>query len=137
MKYCKTCEISVDDGFFSCPKCHGSLVIDERELQRQKDEQNAIIREKKQRLKTQGYTGYYEYQTKSVLDLNNGNPDIVTIDTMLNTMGIEGWQLKMAMTNDLGVTGSTGGHGGFSVGTNATISASILIFERFVLLDGE
>ena len=50
----------------------------------------------------------------------------------LNELGIEGWHLVTAYSNELGKNALSGGVGGAVFGVNSTIDENILIFERFV-----
>lgn len=79
-----------------------------------------------------GYDGYYEYKVVSLNDDDAGGIYPNTIENRLNQLGLEGWHLKCAYANELGKNSSSGGLGGFSVGSNSTIDQNILIFERFV-----
>ena len=73
-----------------------------------------------------GYFGTNQKTTdKRIIDTNE-------LMLNLNSLGIEGWHLVSAYSNEIGHTSSSSGFGGFSTGTNATIDQNILIFERFV-----
>lgn len=52
----------------------------------------------------------------------------------LNELGIDGWHLVTAYSNELGKNALSGGAGGVLLGVNSTIDENILIFERFVKL---
>ena len=86
------------------------------------------------KLKQSGADGYYEYKAISLQDengmfrSNSGRADITSMNEVLNELGLEGWRLITAYTNELGKNAFSGG--GF--GVNATVDENILIFERFV-----
>lgn len=78
-------------------------------------------------LKVSGKTGYYEYKAISVVD-NRGVVDVAQLTEKLNKLGLEGWKLQCAYSNEVGKNAlSIGG-----VGNNSTVDQNILIFERFV-----
>ena len=102
----------------------------QEDLARQKKEvSHAIAIEK---LKKDGADGYYEYKVISLVDKDGGYIDANELMLNLNSLGIEGWHLVSAYSNEIGHTSSSSGFGGYSTGTNATIDQNILIFERFV-----
>ena len=68
-------------------------------------------------------------------DDNAGGIYSSTIESTLNQLGLDGWHLRCAYTNELGKNSNSGGYGGFSTGTNSTIDQNILIFERFVRIN--
>ena len=89
-------------------------------------------------LKNKGFDGYYEYKVISLSDVgglfnsNSGKVDIATMTVILNDLGIEGWHLVTAYSNELGKNALSGGAGGALLGVNSTVDENILIFERFV-----
>ena len=84
-------------------------------------------------LKENGHQGFYEYKVISLCDDNGGSIDVHELAELLNKLGREGWHLKCAYTNELGHNSNSGGIGGFSTGTNATIDQNVLILERFMI----
>ena len=118
-----------------------------REIERQKRniEIERINRERLQQeynhkidnLNRMGLDGYYEYKVVSLNDNNAGGIYSSTIENTLNELGLDGWKLRCAYTNELGKNSSSGGFAGFSKGTNSTIDQNILIFERFVRINRE
>ena len=50
----------------------------------------------------------------------------------LNELGIDGWHLVTAYSNELGKNALSGGAGGVMLGVNSTVDENILIFERYV-----
>ena len=90
------------------------------------------------RLKSRGFDGYYEYKVISLSDVgglfnsNSGKVDIAAMTVILNELGIEGWHLVTAYSNELGKNALSGGAGGALLGVNSTVDENILIFERFV-----
>ena len=89
-------------------------------------------------LKKTGAEGYYQYKAISLMDVgglfrsNSGRVDTEAMTEALNALGMEGWHLVTAYSNELGKNAMSGGAGGFIVGTNSTVDENILIFERFV-----
>ena len=63
---------------------------------------------------------------------NSGKVDVATMTVILNDLGIEGWHLVTAYSNELGKNALSGGAGGALLGVNSTVDENILIFERFV-----
>ena len=108
--------------------------------------QEAFAREEKEkqyhlritRLKSQGIDGYYEYKVISMLDVgglfqsNSGRVNTEAMTQTLNDLGIDGWHLVTAYSNELGKNALSGGAGGMLLGVNSTVDENILIFERFV-----
>ena len=84
------------------------------------------------KLRCNGYQGYYEYTTLSLVDSDGGGLPATQISAMLNQYALEGWHLVSAYSNELGHNSTSGGIGGFSTGTNSTIDQHILILERFI-----
>lgn len=78
-------------------------------------------------LKTLGKDGYYEYKVISIVD-KRGSVDIERLTTTLNELGLDGWRLQCAYSNEMGKDSLT--IAGF--GINSTADQNILIFERFV-----
>ena len=78
-------------------------------------------------LKATGRDGYYEYKVISIVD-KKGAVDIERLMNELNDLGLDGWRLQCAYTNEMGKDSLQ--IAGF--GINATADQNILIFERFV-----
>lgn len=117
--------------------------IREEERKRQLEElakleqQRKVYQARIRRLKNNGYDGYWEYRVISLSDTHDGSIDPQRICDLLNELGLDGWRLKCAYSNELGHNSSSGGMGGFSTGTNSTVDQNILILERFVRIDGQ
>ena len=106
------------------------LRLHQEDLARQNKEASYAVEIEK--LKNNGAEGYYEYKVISLVDEDGGYIDIKQLTTNLNALGVEGWHLVSAYSNEIGHTSSSSGYGGYSTGTNATVDQNILIFERFV-----
>ena len=78
-----------------------------------------------------GHDGYYEYKVVSLDDDNAGGIFPSTIENYLNALGLDGWHLRCAYTNELGKKETPGL---FST-INSTMDQNILIFERFVKIN--
>ena len=108
----------------------------QEDLARKKKEEQYHLRIA--RLKAQNIDGYYEYKVISLLDvgglfkINSGRVDTETMTQTLNELGIDGWHLVTAYSNELGKNALSGGAGGVLLGVNSTVDENILIFERFV-----
>lgn len=121
---------------------------DEQEQRRlQNEEQQRKEREKQyqtrlSKLKETGSEGYYEYKVISMLDesglfrKNSGKVDTIAMTQTLNELGLDGWHLVTAYSNELGKNALSGGAGGAIFGVNSTVDENILIFERFVKIRG-
>lgn len=118
-----------------------ALELEEREQERKETEKlhkaqaEAYARRRRSKiaeLRTSGLDGYWEYKVLSLVDEDSGLIDSTLLEHTLNEMGLDGWHLKCAYTNELGQNTSSSGIGGFSTGTNATIDQNILILERYV-----
>ena len=120
---------------------------DERDRQEQlRQQQEEIARKEKEEqyhlridnLKAKGVDGYYEYKVISLLDIgglfksNSGRVNTVEMAQTLNELGIDGWHLVTAYSNELGKNALSGGAGGVLLGVNSTVDENILIFERFI-----
>ncbi len=106
------------------------------ELERKEKETYYHLRIEK--LKESGAEGYYEYKAISLLDVggifnsNSGRVDTYEMTNTLNELGVDGWHLVTAYSNELGKNALSGGAGGALLGVNSTVDENILIFERFV-----
>lgn len=104
---------------------------------KQKEEQYHLRIEN---LKAKNVEGYYEYKVISLLDVgglfkgNSGRVNTEAMTQTLNELGIDGWHLVTAYSNELGKNALSGGAGGVLLGVNSTVDENILIFERFVKL---
>ena len=110
--------------------------IDEINKERMEREQLYSLRMKN--LKDNHHEGYYEYKVISLSDVgglfnsNSGRVDIHKMTAVLNDMGIDGWHLVTAYSNELGKNALSGGSAGVMLGVNSTVDENILIFERFI-----
>ena len=82
-------------------------------------------------LASRGYDGYYEYKVINMCDHISGVAEVDKITFMLNDMGLDGWRLCNAYSNDLSL--NTFRMAGISFA--GSMSQNILIFERFVRLE--
>ena len=145
---CKCGETNPDSSSF-CQSCGNSKSSGrdrtEDALKKAAIELDRITRERIQQefnykienLSNMGYEGYYEYKVVSLNDDNAGGINSSTVERNLNMLGLDGWRLRCAYTNEVGRNSTSGGLGGFSAGTNSTIDQNILIFERFVKINKE
>ena len=85
-------------------------------------------------LKTQGYDDYYEYQALSILD-ENGMANVEKLTGLMNQMGLQGWRLRAAVTNEIGKEALALGVAGLGAGVNSTVDQTVLIFERKVKIN--
>lgn len=97
----------------------------------QAERQRKDFEERVNRLKENGYEGYFEYKTLSVVDKYSGSLTTDKVTQLLNNYALDGWRLVSAYTNGVGYNSTSSGVG-FSIGTNSTIDQHILILERFV-----
>ena len=118
--------------------------LDEKEQIRLKEEE--LVRKQKEEqyhlridtLKAKNVDGYYEYKVVSLLDVgglfnsNSGRVNTEAMTQTLNELGIDGWRLVTAYSNELGKNALSGGAGGILLGVNSTVDENILVFERFV-----
>ena len=109
---------------------------EKEEFERKQREEQFRLRIEK--LKSQNCDGYYEYKVISLSDVsglfkkNSGRVDTTAMTETLNELGIDGWHLVTAYSNELGKNSLSGGAGGALLGINSTVDENILIFERFV-----
>lgn len=112
------------------------LRLEAEENERKKVEEQFCTR--LDHLRSQGFDGYYEYKVISLSDTsgifkkNSGRVDVMSMTQVLNELGLDGWHLVTAYSNELGKNALSGGIGGVMTGVNSTIDENILIFERFV-----
>ena len=110
-------------------------IINEERLRQEREMQFHIRLNK---LKDEGYEGYYEYKVLSIKDdsglfnSGSGKVDIIAMTTKLNELGLDSWHLVTAYSNELGKNALSGGVSGAMLGVNSTIDENILIFERFI-----
>ena len=100
-----------------------------QELKKAEEEKQARI----SRLALHGLNGYYEYKVISLVD-DKGSLNINKLETLLNTLGMEGWHVVGSYANELGHNSFSGGVLGLSAGTNSTVDQNVIILERFVLM---
>lgn len=99
----------------------------EQEL-RDRERRAKIYADQVARLKQYGADGYYEYKVVKLLDsISAGCIDADELMNTLNQLGLEGWRLVSAYSNELGKNALA--IAGF--GVNSTADEHILIFERF------
>ena len=98
----------------------------------ERERAKAIYESKINKLKSNGVEGYWEYKVISITDDNAGGVYSSSLEYQMNALGLDGWQLVTAYSNELGKNSHSGGVGGFSTGTNSTIDQNILIFQRFI-----
>lgn len=116
-------------------------IIEQENLKRERWQQEYQL--KIDNLDKLGLDGYYEYKVLSLLDevgffrKNSGKVDTYSMTEKLNELGIEGWHLVTAYSNELGKNALSGGVGGAMLGVNSTVDENILIFERFVRINKE
>jgi hypothetical protein len=109
---------------------------EQEEIEKKKKEEQYHLRI--ENLKARNLEGYYEYKVISLLDIgglfksNSGRVDVEAMTQTLNELGIDGWHLATAYSNELGKNALSGGAGGILLGANSTVDENVLIFERFV-----
>ena len=155
---CKCGEMNPDSSGFcqSCGNNKGIGSTPSSEIMKKQQEKRALETERLNRERIQqthnhkmdnlikmGYDGYYEYKVISLLDESGffkKNSGAVNTDAMaqtLNQLGLEGWHLVTAYSNELGKNALSGGMGGAMLGVNSTVDENILIFERFIRIKDE
>ena len=72
----------------------------------------------------------YKYKVEIIADRGKGNVDKAALQNMLDWYSGSGWRLVSSFTNEVGKNASAGGYGGVSIGTNATMDETVLIFEK-------
>ena len=108
------------------------------EVNRERAAREEQFRRRIQNLKDNSYEGYYEYKAISLADIGglfraqSGRVNIEAMTQILNDMGLDGWHLVTAYSNEMGKNAFSGGAGGVVTGINSTVDENILIFERFV-----
>ena len=112
-----------------------SRIINEEQARKEREQQYHIRLSK---LREAGQEGYYEYKVVSLLDeaglfrSSSGKVNAIAMTNVLNELGLDGWHLVTAYSNELGKNALSGGVGGVMLGANSTVDENILIFERFV-----
>lgn len=111
-----------------------------RVIQQAHQSQEFIQKTNKESIKSlldNGHDGYWEYKVLSLNDSRYGGIHPSEIAEQLNELGLQGWRLKCAFTNESGKNASSVSFGGISTGTNSTVDQNIFIFERFVKINPE
>ena len=101
-----------------------------REFERKKREREEEIQ--KERLEFIQKLPLYEYATEVIMDTRRGGVNQELLTATLANYVRHGWRLHTALTNEAGKNSTSVGYGGVSVGTNATMDQTILIFERMI-----
>jgi len=113
-----------------------NIYIEERNKEKQENKYRIYL----EKLKQQGSDGYYEYKVISIYDeagwfnRNSGSIDINAMTEKLCELGLQGWHLSTAYTNELGKNALSAIGNSIGVSLNSTIDQHILIFEKFVKL---
>lgn len=107
------------------------------ELKKKKDEmkkqrEEALRQEQEATERAKKINDLYEYDVVKVQDTRDGRIDEQLIMLLLMRKAEAGWRLVNTITNEIGVNQSSTGYGGISMGTNATIDETIMIFERCI-----
>lgn len=79
----------------------------------------------------------YEYSVETLRDERTGCINVQHLQKLLDDYASKGWRLKTTLINELGKNRTSVGYGGISVGTNATVDETILIFERKIRTSSE
>lgn len=138
---CVVCDKPVDDEELKMAEKDSERVRIEMEAKRRVEEEirrieqaennqkarQEYLQSKRDNLKARGQDGYYEYKVISVAD-RKGAVNVERLMGILNELGLDGWRLKCAYTNELGVDSLQ--IAGF--GINSTADQNVLILERFV-----
>ncbi len=109
---------------------HQQALEEERKKKQQQEYKEAQERKRQELentdafLKANGHQGFYEYKVISLSDNNTGSVNTYELSDILNNLGRQGWRLRSAYTNELGVNQS--------FGTNSTMDQNVLILERFI-----
>lgn len=107
---------------------------------REREEKNELFQERRRMLQSNDIDGYWEYKAISLLDqgglfsADSGRVNTVKMTSLLNDMGLDGWHLVTAYSNELGKNAFSGGMGGTMLGVNSTVDENVLIFERWIKL---
>lgn len=72
----------------------------------------------------------YEYDVVAVSDGSHGIPSLKLIQSVLDEHAKACWRLVCVTTNEIGKNSSVIGIGPLASGVNATVDATLLIFER-------
>lgn len=140
LQACKNCGAPFDESELQEYLKQHEKQIQETERQRQEEDARRLAEEQAHQkteqekyqarinhLKATGRDGYYEYKVISLVD-KRGAVDIERLMNELNDLGLDGWRLQCAYTNEMGKDSlSIAG-----IGLNSTSDQNILIFERFV-----
>ena len=151
MKSCPNCGEILGTHADSCFKCRYDFTIGRVLSREDLDKKQEIIdeqmrirkeREEKQREREEQIKRekldfiqklpMYEYATEVIYDKRSGGADIITLSETLARYARDGWRLHTAFTNEAGKNATTVGLGSVSLGTNATMDQTILIFERMI-----
>lgn len=98
-------------------------------LQEQQQREKAIQAEKYKYLPM---NARYEYRTEYLRDSVGGMLKKQILDDTLTAYANDGWRLHSVIVNESGKNAASTTVGGFTVGTNATMDVTILIFERCI-----
>ena len=89
------------------------------------------IQATREKLKSNGDLGFYDYKVVSLSDAWGGRTDTDKLQKTLSLLGRDGWRLVCSFTNEVGKNAMSVAN----IGTNATVDEAILIFERYVPFD--
>lgn len=110
----------------------------ESERTKASDMARAVMQEKERTRYLAARNARYEYTTDVVYDLE-GEPNTAALQQSLTEHAREGWRLHTAFSNELGKNSLSFRNAiagfAFSSGTNATVDATVLIYERCIQPD--
>lgn len=98
------------------------------ELEKQKFKEDI----EKYRLENVPKNPMYEYTTDIIYDKFSGSVNQQALDLSLQRHSLDNWRLHSIYVNEIGKNAAAFDVGGVGVGINATMDATVLVFERCI-----
>ena len=144
MKECPNCHELIGDSVDICFNCHYNFklrkVMNSDMIKQNREQKEAEHREyinNQQRLENikniqLTKNPLYEYDIIILNDLPDGTVDEVVLKNELIEHAAKGWRLHTIFSNDVGKNITNGSNQYLSIGSNATINQTVMIFERCI-----
>lgn len=140
MKNCPNCGELIGDNVSECFKCHynysyGRVIThqeirerrEEEDRRRENESQLAELLERGKEIQIKK-NPFYEYGVEVIEDLDTGELDKKSMQSIMNLYSSNGWRLHTVFTNELGRNATSI----VVASLNATICQTVLIFERCI-----
>ncbi len=144
MKNCPNCNELIGDSVEICFNCRYNFRLHRVESQEEREQYKVNVQKEEEQRKRQLEkveaekqqmllrNPLYEYCTEYLFDGDNGVLAKHELDDTLEKYARDGWRLHSIVLNEAGKNSSSVSNGLVSMGVNATMDVTILVFERCI-----